>query len=171
MQEVKMLCGLGNGFDISEKSHKIGKNPLIIGGGVGLPPLYYLAKKLVLSGKRPTVIMGFESAQDKFCEEEFAIMGKVIVTTVDGSAGHKGFVTDALKYAGPLDYYFTCGPEPMLKAVHGALRNIPGQLSFEERMGCGIGTCMGCSGRFKSGPKRICFDGPVFDSIEVMWGE
>ncbi len=159
-----ILSGLGNGYDI-EKS---GEYPLLLGGGVGVPPLYLLCKKLVAEGKKPTVVLGFNSAPDVFYENEFSALGaRVIVTTADGSYGTKGFVTDAMK---DLEYthFYTCGPEPMLRAVHAASVT-DGQMSFEERMGCGFGACMGCSCKTLTGYKRICKEGPVMAKGEILW--
>ena len=158
------LTGLGNGYD-PEKS---GDRPLLIGGGAGVPPMYLLARELVKEGKRPTVILGFGKADEVFFKEEFEALGlRVIVTTVDGSYGVKGFVTDAmddLQYT----YFYTCGPEPMLKAVYNKTET-SGQFSFEERMGCGFGACMGCTCKTKYGNKRICRDGPVLEKEEIIW--
>ena len=162
--ELDILTGLGNGYDLS----KSGDAPLLIGGGVGVPPMYNLCKKLVAEGKNPTVILGFNSKCDVFYEDEFAALGaKVLVTTADGSYGIKGFVTDAMD---GLDYtyFYTCGPEPMFKAVYNASKT-SGQFSFEERMGCGFGACMGCSCKTKYGNKRICKDCPVLEKEEIIW--
>ena len=162
--ELDILTGLGNGYDLS----KSGDAPLLSGGGVGVPPMYNLCKKLVSEGKKPTVILGFNSKCDVFYEKEFAALGaKVLVTTADGSYGIKGFVTDAMD---GLDYtyFYTCGPEPMFKAVYNASKT-SGQFSFEERMGCGFGACMGCSCKTKYGNKRICKDGPVLEKEEIIW--
>ena len=162
--ELDILTGLGNGYDTSLS----GEKPLLLGGGVGVPPLYNLCKKLVAEGKKPTVILGFNSADDVFYENEFKALGAdVYVTTADGSYGIKGFVTDAMA---DLDYsfFYTCGPEPMLKAIYN-VSNTSGQLSFEERMGCGFGACMGCSCKTKYGNKRICKDGPVLIKEEIIW--
>ena len=140
---LDLLTGLGNGYDLD----KSGDTPLLIGGGVGVPPLYLLAKKLLAQGKKVNVILGFNKQEEVFYQKEFEDLGcKVTVTTVDGSLGVKGFVTDAMK---DLDYsyIYTCGPEPMLKGVY-KLSKTSGQFSFEERMGCGFGACMGCSGSF-----------------------
>lgn len=162
--ELDLLVGLGNGYDVS----KSGDKPLLIGGGVGVPPLYNLCKKLVELGKEPTVILGFNSAQDVFYEEQFKALGaKVLVTTADGSHGIKGFVTDAMKDV-EYTYFFTCGPMPMFKAIEAAAKT-SGQYSFEERMGCGFGACMGCSCKTKYGNKRICKDGPVLEREEIVW--
>ena len=158
------LTGLGNGYDL-EKS---GDAPLLIGGGAGVPPMFLLCKELIKLGKRPTVIVGFNTKDEVFYKQEFANLGvNVIVTTVDGSCGIKGFVTDAMA---DLDYtyFYTCGPEPMLKAVYSA-SSTSGQFSFEERMGCGFGACMGCSCKTVTGYKRICKDGPVLEKEEILW--
>ncbi|MBQ7406535.1 MAG: dihydroorotate dehydrogenase electron transfer subunit [Clostridia bacterium] len=162
--ELDLLVGLGNGYDLS----KSGAAPLLIGGGVGVPPLYKLAKLLLAEGKRVQVVLGFNSGADVFYEDEFRALGAdVRVTTADGSYGTKGFVTDAM---GDLDYtyFYTCGPEPMLKAVHKATKT-SGQMSFEERMGCGFGACMGCSCKTLTGYKRICKEGPVMEKEEILW--
>ena len=162
--ELDLLVGLGNGYDLS----KSGDAPLLIGGGVGVPPLYKLAKQLIAMGKRVSVVLGFNSKCDVFYEDEFRALGaEVRVTTADGSYGTKGFVTDAM---GDIDYtyFYTCGPEPMLKAVHKATKT-SGQMSFEERMGCGFGACMGCSCKTLTGYKRICKEGPVMEKEEILW--
>ncbi len=162
--ELDILTGLGNGYDL-EKS---GDTPLLLGGGVGVPPMYNLCKKLIEQGKKPTVILGFNKKEEIFFEKEFEALGaKVIVTTVDGSHGVKGFVTDACENL-DYSYFYTCGPEPMLKAVCTTL-STSGQVSFEERMGCGFGACMGCSCKTKYGNKRICKDGPVLCKEEIIW--
>ena len=162
--QLDCLVGLGNGFDISAA----GENPVVIGGGVGVPPMYYLAKKLIAEGKNVTAILGFNKADEVFCKEDFEAIGcKTIVTTVDGSTGVKGFVTDALKDI-DYSYVFTCGPEPMLKAIYNTATT-SGQFSFEERMGCGFGACMGCSCKTKYGNKRICKEGPVLVKEEIIW--
>ena len=161
---LDVLVGLGNGYDTS----KSGDTPLLIGGGAGVPPMYLLCRELIAAGKRPTVILGFGSRDEVFFENEFAALGaRVLVTTVDGSYGTRGFVTDAM---GGLDYtyFYTCGPEPMLKAVYNTAKT-SGQFSFEERMGCGFGACMGCSCKTKYGNKRICKDGPVLEKEEIIW--
>ena len=162
--ELDVLVGLGNGYDISPS----GKTPLLLGGGVGVPPLYMLAKQLISNGKKVTVVLGFNTQDEVFYEKEFKELGaNVIVTTVDGSMGIKGFVTDAVK---DLDYsyFYTCGPEPMLKAIYKTLQT-QGQFSFEERMGCGFGACMGCSCKTITGYKRICKEGPVLSKEEILW--
>ncbi len=163
-EELDILTGLGNGYD-TEPS---GKRPLLLGGGVGVPPLYMLCKKLISEGKTPSVVLGFNTKDEVFCKEEFAKLGvKVTVTTVDGSEGIKGFVTDAMKEE-DYTYFYTCGPEPMLKAVYKTSVT-SGQFSFEERMGCGFGACMGCSCKTITGYKRICKDGPVMQKEEILW--
>ena len=162
-EEYLILTGLGNGYDTSVSGDK----PLLIGGGAGVPPMYMLAKKLIAEGKKPTVILGFNTAEEIFFADEFAAIGcEVRIATADGSVGTKGFVTNAmdLEYT----YFYTCGPEPMLKAIYGKSET-SGQLSFEERMGCGFGACMGCSCKTKYGNKRICRDGPVLVKEEIIW--
>lgn len=158
-----VLSGLGNGYDISVSGDK----PLLISGGVGVPPLYWLAKTLISSGKEVTVILGFNTKNDVFLEDEFSALGcNVSVTTVDGSYGIKGFVTDALPDV--YSYFYTCGPEAMLKAVFKTTDK-SGQFSFEERMGCGFGACMGCSCKTVTGFKRICKEGPVLNKEDIIW--
>ena len=162
--ELDILTGLGNGFN----TEACKKSAVRIGGGVGNPPLYLLAKRLIGEGKSVTVIMGFNTESEIFAADEFESLGvKVVVTTADGSFGVRGFVTDALCELSDYDFYYACGPLPMLKAVHTAAKS-PGELSFEERMGCGFGACMGCSCKTKYGYKRICKDGPVLKSEEVI---
>ena len=163
---LDLLVGLGNGYDLS----CCGKAPVLLGGGVGVPPLYGLAKRLWQRGITPTVLLGFGRAEEVFCEQEFRALGcPTMVATADGSYGYRGFVTDLLREAGMrYDYFYTCGPEGMLRAVAEA-SSCSGQLSFEERMGCGFGACMGCSCRTKYGTKRICKDGPVLKKEEVVW--
>jgi len=162
-KELDVLTGLGNGFDTS----KSGDKPLLIGGGVGVPPMYGLCKKLISEGKKVKVVLGFNSSDDVFYKEEFEKSGaEVFLSTVDGSQGTKGFVTDILPEE--YTYFYTCGPEPMLKSVYANTKT-DGQLSFEERMGCGFGACMGCSCKTKYGEKRICKDGPVLLKEEVIW--
>ena len=161
---LDVLTGLGNGYDTTLSGDK----PLLLGGGVGVPPLYMLAKQLISEGKKPTVVLGFNTKDEVFYENEFKKLGaEVVVTTVDGSYGLKGFVTDAMKDI-EYSYIFTCGPEPMLKAIYSA-SEASGQFSFEERMGCGFGACMGCSCKTVTGYKRICKDGPVLTKEEILW--
>jgi len=163
--ELEVLSGLGNGYD-TEKS---GLNPLLIGGGSGIPPLYALAKELIAQGKKPTVILGFNSKDEVFYKDEFSALGaRVLITTADGSLGIKGFATDAFESAGDYTYTYACGPEPMLKAVYNTSVT-DGQYSFEQRMGCGFGACMGCVCRTKYGYKRICREGPVLVKEEIVW--
>lgn len=160
---LDVLTGLGNGFDIG----KSGDRPLLIGGGVGVPPLYNLAKKLKDEGKTVTVILGFNTSDEVFLKEEFEKIATVYLTTADGSEGQKGFVTDAMEGI-DYDYIYTCGPQAMLRAVYDKAKT-GGQFSFEERMGCGFGACMGCSCKTKYGAKRICKDGPVLEKEEIIW--
>ena len=163
-ETVDVLTGLGNGYDLS----CAGEKPLLLGGGVGVPPLYMLAKELIAQGKQVSVILGFNTKSEVFGETEFRALGAdVTVATADGSYGVRGFVTDAMKDI-EYSYFYTCGPEPMLRAVYGAT-NTSGQFSFEERMGCGFGACMGCSCKTLYGNKRICKDGPVLVKEEIIW--
>ena len=162
--KLDVLTGLGNGFD----AEKAGDAPLLIGGGVGIPPLYGLCRKLVSDGRKVKVILGFNTAREIFCREEFEALGAdVYITTVDGSEGTKGFVTDAMKDM-EYSYFYTCGPMPMFRAIE-AVAATGGQFSFEERMGCGFGACMGCTCKTKYGNKRICRDGPVLEREEIIW--
>lgn len=162
--ELDILSGLGNGYDTS----KSGDCPVLIGGGVGVPPMYLLCKKLVSEGKKATVILGFNSEKEVFGVDEFKATGaEVYVTTADGSVGTKGFVTDVLKNL-DYTYFYTCGPMPMFKAIE-SIAKTSGQYSFEERMGCGFGACMGCTCKTKYGNKRICKDGPVLEREEIVW--
>ena len=162
-ETLDILTGLGNGYNLAPA----GDRPVLLGGGVGVPPLYHLAKRLLAMGKEVTVVLGFNTASEIFYEQEFQALGcKVFVTTVDGSYGKKGFVTDALPEH--YTYFYTCGPEPMLKAVYRAT-NTSGQMSFEQRMGCGFGACMGCSCKTLTGSKRICKEGPVMRKEEILW--
>ena len=161
---LDILTGLGNGYDTSLS----GNAPLLLGGGVGVPPMYMLCKKLIAEGKRVSVILGFNTKSEVFYEEEFRALGACVsVTTVDGSYGTHGFVTDVMKDM-EYSYFFTCGPEPMLKAVYKTSVT-SGQFSFEERMGCGFGACMGCSCKTITGYKRICKEGPVMKKEEILW--
>ena len=162
--ELDVLVGLGNGYDLALS----GNNPILLGGGVGVPPLYNLAKRLVAEGKKVTVVLGFNTKEEIFYEQEFKDLGAdVFVTTADGTYGIKGFVTDAMKDIN-YSYFYTCGPEPMLKAIYKA-STTSGQMSFEERMGCGFGACMGCSCKTLTGYKRICKEGPVMKKEEILW--
>ena len=164
-QTLDVLTGLGNGYDLTLS----GEKPVLLGGGVGVPPMYLLAKKLLAQGTTVSVVLGFNTAEEIFYEDEFRALGcRVTVTTADGSAGKKGFVTDAI----PADatYFYACGPEPMLKAVCRCT-GISGQLSFEAMMGCGFGACMGCTCQTLAGPKRICRDGPVMKKEEIRWAD
>lgn len=162
--QLDVLVGLGNGYDLS----LAGEKPLLLGGGVGVPPLYLLCKQLIALGKDVSVVLGFNTKDEVFYENEFASLGaKVTVTTVDGSYGLPGFVTDAMKDI-DYSYFYTCGPEPMLKAIYKASQT-SGQFSFEERMGCGFGACMGCSCKTLTGNKRICKEGPVLKKEEILW--
>ena len=163
-EKVDILTGLGNGYDLSLSGDK----PVLLGGGVGVPPMYLLAKELLKQGKIVSVILGFNTKTEIFYEQEFKDLGcDVTVTTVDGSYGTKGFVTTALETM-DYTYFYTCGPEPMLKAVYKT-SNTSGQMSFEKRMGCGFGACMGCSCKTLTGYKRICKEGPVMKKEEILW--
>ena len=163
-EKLDLLTGLGNGYDLSAA----GDAPLMIGGGVGVPPMYMPAKILRKAGKKVSVILGFNTKDEVFYEEEFRALGcDVTVTTVDGSYGVKGFVTNAMENL-DYSYFYTCGPEPMLKAVYSASVT-GGQFSFEERMGCGFGACMGCSCKTVTGNKRICREGPVLLKEDIIW--
>ena len=163
-EKLDILVGLGNGFDTS----KSGDKPVVIGGGVGVPPMFNLARKLIAEGKTVTAVLGFNKEEEIFYKDEFEKLGaKVLISTVDGSVGTKGFVTDAMKEI-DFTYTYCCGPEPMLKAVYNASEK-DGQFSFEERMGCGFGACMGCSCKTKYGNKRICKEGPVLCKEEIIW--
>ena len=163
--KLDILVGLGNGYF----TEFAGDSPLLIGGGVGVPPLYNLAKNLIAQGKKVTVILGFNTKSEIFYENEFKDLGaEVLVSTVDGSYGVKGFVTDAIKQVKEYSHVYSCGPEPMLKAIYSATET-GGSYSFEERMGCGFGACMGCSCKTKYGNKRICKDGPVLQKEEIIW--
>jgi dihydroorotate dehydrogenase electron transfer subunit len=163
-EEFSVLTGLGNGYDLT----KSGDKPLLIGGGAGVPPMYMLCKQLIREGKQPTVILGFNTVSEVFYKDEFEALGaKVLIATADGSVGIKGFVTNAMDGV-DYTYFYTCGPEPMLKAVYKASLT-SGQMSFEERMGCGFGACMGCSCKTLTGYKRICKEGPVMEKEEILW--
>lgn len=163
-QQLDLLTGLGNGYDTG----KSGERPLLIGGGVGVPPMYNLAKGLKDEGKEVQVILGFNTLEEVFYKEEFERLGvELHIATADGSVGTKGFVTDIMKNL-KYTYFYTCGPLPMFKAIE-AIAKTSGQFSFEERMGCGFGACMGCSCKTKYGNKRICKDGPVLEREEIIW--
>ena len=171
MSEIKIgtkldiLSGLGNGYDLT----KAGEKPLLLGGGVGVPPLLWLAKKLREKDLTVDVVLGFNTAQEVFYRERFLELGcRVEVTTADGSLGTKGFVTDAALLSDRHSYFYTCGPLPMLRAVYKGT-GIDGEFSFEERMGCGFGACMGCSQKVRGGSKRLCKDGPVLRKEEILW--
>lgn len=164
--KLDLLTGLGNGFTVVEGV----ENPLIIGGGVGTPPMYLLAKRLLQAGQKPAVALGFNSGADAMLCQSFEDLGLTpLIATLDGSLGSRGFVTDLIRASGTkYGYYYACGPAPMLRAVWEAL-GADGQLSFEERMGCGFGACMGCSIKTKGGYKRVCADGPVLFGSEIIW--
>lgn len=162
---LRVLSGLGNGFWVEPSVSR----PLVIGGGVGVVPLYYLVQELLRAGQEPRVILGFNSAEEVFLDDRIGAKGvPVVVTTVDGSAGLRGFVTDALDQFPAADYFYTCGPTPMLRALVGAT-DLPGQISLEERMGCGFGACVGCVVDTSVGKQRVCKDGPVFTREELQW--
>ena len=162
-EKLDVLTVLGNGYETSLS----GECPVLLGGGVGVPPLYMLAKALIAENKKVRVVLGFNTKDEVFYEDEFKALGcEALVTTADGSYGIKGFVTDALPES--YSYFYTCGPEPMLKAVYKKTTT-SGQLSFEERMGCGFGACMGCSCKTLTGNKRICKEGPVMKKEEILW--
>lgn len=163
-EKLDVLTGLGNGYDIEPS----GDSPLLIGGGVGIPPLYMLCKRLLEKGVKPSVILGFGTDEEVFYENEFKKLGaSVYLTTADGSRGQKGFVTDVMKNL-HYTYFYACGPEPMFRAI-ARIAVSGGQYSFEERMGCGFGACMGCSCKTLAGNKRICREGPVMRREEIIW--
>lgn len=165
-RKVDVLTGLGNGFNADAECQRA----LLVGGGVGVPPLYRLARELLAKGREVTVVLGFNTAAELFYEEEFKALGvNLVVATVDGSKGVKGFVTDAIRESGvTFNYFYSCGPLPMLKALSQSVAT-DGELSLEERMGCGFGICMGCSIQTASGAKRVCKEGPVFKKEEILW--
>ena len=165
-RKVDVLTGLGNGFNADAECQRA----LLVGGGVGVPPLYRLARELLAKGREVTVVLGFNTAAELFYEEEFKALGvNLVVATVDGTKGVKGFVTDAIRESGvAFDYFYSCGPLPMLKALSQSVA-ADGELSLEERMGCGFGICMGCSIQTASGAKRVCKEGPVFKKEEILW--
>ena len=164
--ELEVLTGLGKGFEPKECK----KEALLVGGGLGVPPLLLLSRKLKAQGKKVTAVLGFNKADEIILEEEFrGVCDEVVISTVDGSVGVKGFVTDAIKATEPAyDYFYTCGPMVMMKVVCAALEG-PGEASLEERMGCGAGFCYGCSIQTKNGPRRVCKDGPVFKKEDLIW--
>lgn len=165
-ENLDLLTGLGNGYNTKIS----GGNPLLVGGGVGVPPMYMLCKELISEGKNVTVVLGFNSKDDVFYEDEFRALGAdVHIATADGTYGTKGFVTDVIKNL-QYTFFYTCGPEPMFRAMHKIMKT-PGQYSFEERMGCGFGACMGCSCKTLTGNKRICKEGPVMESEEIIWAD
>ena len=162
-QRLDALSGLGNGFDLGA----CGNTTLVIGGGIGVPPMYGLARRLLAAGKTPVAILGFNTASERFYEDEFRALGiQTILTTADGSCGVRGFVTDALPEQ--YDTFCACGPLPMLRALCRAADK-PGFLSLEARMGCGFGACMGCTIETADGPKRVCREGPVFRKEVLLW--
>ena len=164
--ELDLLTGLGNGYNTKIS----GGSPLLVGGGVGVPPMYMLCRKLISEDKNVTVVLGFNSKDDVFYENEFRALGAdVHISTADGTYGTKGFVTDVIKDL-QYTFFYTCGPEPMFRAMHKIMKT-PGQYSFEERMGCGFGACMGCSCKTLTGNKRICKEGPVMESEEIIWAD
>lgn len=164
--ELDVLSGLGNGFDMS----LAGEHPVLAGGGIGVAPLYGLAQRMIEAGSVPTVALGFRTGKDAFYLEEFAKLGcRLLIATEDGSLGTKGFVTDCIKAVPECDYVLACGPLPMLKAVHNLEQLKGGQFSFEARMGCGFGACMGCTVPTKDGYKRVCKDGPILYKEEIAW--
>ncbi len=172
--EMDVLTGLGNGFDVGDsQAAKASRAPLLIGGGVGAPPLYGLAKKLLAAGKAPAAVLGFNCEGEIILQAEFEALDiPVLGSTADGSACVRGFATDAAEtLAGTFDYVYACGPEPMLRAVYALTgrHGVGGQFSFEERMGCGFGACLGCTIQTRNGPKRVCKEGPVFCREEIAW--
>ena len=164
-RKLDLLTGLGNGYALA----KSGDRPLLVGGGLGAPPLYALARRLLETGCHPAVVLGFNRAEEVILRPRFEALGlPVTVCTADGSLGVPGFVTAGMARAGAYSHVYACGPEPMLRAVWEA-SPVPGQYSFEARMGCGFGACMGCSRPTRSGSKRICREGPVLESEEILW--
>lgn len=166
--ELDVLSGLGNGFDFARET--VGTNPVLAGGGIGAAPLYGLARRMAEGGQKPTAVLGFRCKEDAFYLEEFSILGVPVLTaTEDGSLGTKGFVTDVLKTLPECQYVLACGPTPMLKAVHALPQITGGQFSFEARMACGFGACVGCTIRTANGLRRVCRDGPVFRKEDILW--
>ena len=163
---LDLLTGLGNGFDAAEAP----EGAVLVGGGIGVAPLCGLARRMLAAGRKPSLILGFRSREDAFYLEEFAALGaEVLTATEDGSLGTKGFVTDVLRNLPDCRYVCACGPTPMLKAVHALPRLTGGQFSFEARMACGFGACVGCTIETKNGLRRVCKDGPVFRKEEILW--
>ena len=164
--EIDALAPLGNGFDTSVPC----AGALLVGGGIGCAPLFKLSRALRAQGKDVTLVAGFRASDEIYYKEEFEALGvKVLIATEDGSAGVKGFVTDAIRYENPsYDYIYACGPMPMMRALC-SVTDAPGQMSLEERMGCGFGICMGCTCKTMTGGKRICKEGPVFPREEIIW--
>lgn len=166
--KLDTLAGLGSGFDFAPET--VGPAPVLVGGGIGAAPLYGLAKRMLENGQSPRVVLGYRSKKDSFYLEEFAALGvPVLPASEDGSLGTKGFVTDALNTLPDCSYVLACGPTPMLKAVHSLPQITGGQFSFEARMACGFGACVGCAIQTNSGPRRVCKDGPVFRKEEILW--
>lgn len=163
-ESLEALTGLGNGFSLDQSGDK----PLLVGGGIGIAPLYKLCRELLKRGAKPTVILGFNRKEEAFYLKEFRDLAQTLVVTLDGSLGQKGFVSDAMSGLS-YSYFYTCGPMPMLKAVYKASGEVLGQFSLEERMGCGFGACMGCSIQTLSGAKRVCREGPVFLKEDLPW--
>ena len=165
-EELDVLTGLGNGFNMDIPS----EHPVLAGGGIGIAPLYGLAQRMLERGQTPTVALGFRTEKDVYYLEEFAKLGcRLLVATEDGSVGTKGFVTDCIKAVPECDYVLSCGPLPMLEAVHSLPQLKDGQFSFEARMGCGFGACMGCTIPTVDGYKRVCKDGPILYKEEIVW--
>ena len=165
-ETLELLLPLGSGFH----PEKCTEAALLIGGGLGAAPLYLLARELLAAGRKVTAVLGFNRADEICLADAYRALGvPVNIATLDGSAGVKGFVTDAITAARPaFDRFYTCGPLPMMKAVCTTL-DAPGEASMEERMGCGAGFCYGCTLQTQSGPRRVCADGPVFDKEEILW--
>lgn len=160
---VEAFVAIGNGFDLTPA-----KRPLLVGGGIGAAPLYYLAKEFADTGTTPDILLAFRAKEEAYYIDEFAALGNVYVATDNGSLGYQGNALDALKYYSlDNDYYYACGPMPMLAAL--AKHSDKGQLSLEARMGCGFGACMGCTISTTIGPKRVCKEGPVFAAREVIF--
>lgn len=169
--QVNILGPRGNGFNIEGV---VNQSLILVGGGIGVPPLYYLGKKLIEQGNKLTFVLGFQSEDAVFYESQFQELGNVIVTTDDGSYGRKGFVTSVLpELENNNSAYYACGPKGMLKAITTTLPNMEGYISLEERMGCGVGACFACvcEPTVPNKPhdyRKICVDGPVFSAKEVI---